>query len=264
MTKLHFSMIVSTKRDFNSLKPLFETTDKNTELIITDANYNEETKSFLKKQKGFEKIVYLPIKTSPFKFQRNFAQGLNTALSFCEHGWIIRMDDNLELKSDFFEISRANVDSFKDNIGSEKFAIIGQKLWETQKHQKWNDYYIPNEPSRYIPIDNPQFTFSFGLYPIDLIYTLNGYDERYDIGHGYEDIQFLHRIIRSGYSVFYDRYLMGYSHTHETQKYSMPITKMLYELEMIEIECGKIHAFNSFNFYQSQVHNLAHREDFVI
>ena len=258
-------MIVTTNRNYESLKPLFEIADSDTELIITDSKYNENTKKWLGKQVGkYEKIIYAPIKQSSFNYLRNFSQGLNTALLLSENGWIVRADDNLEFKPDFFKTIRDDINSLTDVVGGEKFAIIGQKLWNSLGHKKWNDYYNVNVPSRIIPVDNPSFTFSFGAYPIDLIYALNAYDERYDIGFGYDDIQFLHRTLASGYKVFYDRSLMAFSHKKKVQSHAILPTKTLYEYELPELNAGKTHAYNPFNFMQMQNSLLVKREDYFI
>lgn len=262
---IYLSIILTTNRNKETLEPLFVNADKNSELVISDNHYNSDTKEYLKKQsEKYEKIFYVPIKQSQFSYERDFAQGLNTSLLYAENGWIVRVDDNLEFKSDFFETIREDIKSFKDVVGNERFAIVGQKLWNALEHKKWNDYYDVSNPSRFIPVDNPAFTFSFGVYPIDLIYTLNGYDERYDLGWGFEDTQFLHRSLVAGYKVFYDRQMMGFSYKKKTQSHSILPTKMLYEFEMPEINAGKTHAFNPFNFVQSQRSFLANRENYLI
>ena len=264
-TPIYLSIILTTNRNKEALEPLFVNSDKNAELIISDNNYNGGTKKYLKTQIGkYEKIVYAPIKESRYSYQRNFAQGLNTSLLLSENGWIVRVDDSLEFKSDFFQIIRDDIKSFIDVVGNERFALIGQKLWNSLGHQKWNDYYSVSNPSRFIPVDNPSFTFSFGVYPVDLIYNLNGYDERYDIGFGFEDTQFLHRSIVAGYKIFYDRQMMGFSHKTQPQSHGILPTKMMYEFEVPELNSGKIQAFNPFNFVQLQRGLLAKREDYVV
>lgn len=264
MEKIHFSIILTTKRKIQNLKSLFVNTDLQTEIVIADSEYNKETLEWLKKQNGYERIVYIPIKKSSFQYYRDFSQGLNTALSFSENGWIIRADDNLEFKEDFFDKCRDNIESFKDSLGHEHFAIIGQKLWGELNHIKWNDYFDSKMPSRYISIRNPLFTFSFGLYPIDLIHKLNGYDERYDEGFGYDDINFLHRTLLLGYQVFFDRHLMAYSLPHKPNKKNIEITKMLYSMEQSELQCGKMRAFNQFDFVQLQNMNLNAKKQYIV
>lgn len=264
MSKIYLSLLLTTKRGIEELKPLFEITDENTELIVSDSNYNEKTKEWLSKQTGYEKIIYIPLINSPYTYQRDFVRGLNTAILNAENGWLIRADDNLEFKEDFFKTAREDIESFKDVSYNEKFAIVGQKLWGVLNHVKWNDYYSPSEPSRYINVTNPAFTFSFGLYPIDLIYNLNGYDERYDLGWGVEDSQFLHRSLVAGYKVFYDRYLMAYSHAHKPKQDSISTTQMMYHFEIPEINSGKIRAYNPYNFVQLHQNTLASRDKYII
>lgn len=264
MTKIKLSLILTTKGNINSLKPLFRTTDVDTELIIVDSEYNQETRMWLNTQLGFEKIIYSPVKPSPHTYYRDFSQGLNSALLLTENKWIIRVDDKLELKPDFFDVVRDDIDSFKDATGDENFAVIGQKLWGELNHQKWNDYFNPQEPSRYIKVEDPQFTFSFGIYPINLVYNLNGYDERYDIGWGYDDINFLHRILKAGYNVFFDRYMMAYSLPHKPKQASIPITRMMYEFEKPELDTGKIIAFNPLNFKETHPYRLHNKFEVTI
>lgn len=264
MSKIYFSLIIATNRNKEALKYLFKVSDSDTELIIIDSNYNNKTKDWLKKQEGYGSIIYAPVKQSPYEYNRDFSQALNTALLFSENGWIIRGDDNLEFKPDFFEVCRNDINSFTDVMDDTRFGIIGQKLWGQLKQEKWNDYFYLQEPSRFVEIKNPQFTYSFGIYPIDLVYGLNGYDERYDIGWGMEDQQFLHRALVAGYKIFFDREMMAYSLPHEPKRGSISITEMMYRYETPELNSGKIHAFNSFDMRQYQSKYLAEKDKFTI
>lgn len=263
MNDEHFSIIVTTRRGIESLKPLFVTTDEKSELIIIDDDYNETTKKWLESQSGYEKIVYAPIKQSSQKHQRTFSQGLNTALMYAENRWLIRADDNLEFREDFFQCIRETLEDFKETLGTDKFIVIGQKLWGSLNHQKWQDY-SGHRRSRYSQVKSPSFTFSFGIFPITCCYALNGYDERYDCGWGKEDTQFLHRALVFGYQVFFDKEMMAYSLAHEPKRFSIPITEILYMLDFEEINNGKIRAFNPFNLQESQREFLARKKDFVI
>ena len=263
MTKEKMSMILTTKRGIDSLKPLFVATDKNTELIIVDDDYNDETKIWLAKQKGYERIVYVPIKESSQTHQRTFSQGLNTALLYAENKWIIRADDNLEFKSDFFDVVREDIQTFIENLGNENFVIIGQKVWEELHHQKWEDY-SGFSGGRHIQIRNPRFTFSFGIFPINLVYALNGYDERYDCGWGREDVQFLHRLMISGYQAFFDREMFGFSRQHTPKRDTLPITEILYQMDSLEITNGKTRAFNPFDLKELQKQYLVNKDTFII
>jgi len=180
---VHYSMIVATKRDANALKPLFINANPNTEIIIVDSEYNNETKKYLKSQVGkYEKIIYAPVKKKVLNLKRDFSQSLNTALLYAEGKWIIRADDSLELHPDFFRRVEEDINYFGRIIPNNKFAVIGRKLWETLGEQKWEDN--PNFPSRYTMITNPKFTFSFGIFPREVMNYLNGYSELFDVGWG--------------------------------------------------------------------------------
>lgn len=182
MSKEKFSIIVTTNRDIEALKPLFVVTDEDSELIIIDKSYNKKTKDWLEAQSGYKKIIYAPVKESPVHHSRNFSQGLNTALMFSEHKWIVKADDNLEFRDNFFTNARENIENFSEMLPT-SFAVIGRKLWASAGHKRWTDP-SPGPTTRHTEITNPNFTFSFGLYPITAAYTLNGYDERYDVSWG--------------------------------------------------------------------------------
>lgn len=242
-----YSMIVVTKRDTKALKPLFVNTYSDTELIVIDSNYNNKTKKYLKSQVGkYEKIVYAPVKKKVLNFKRDFSQALNTALLYAEGEWIIRADDNLELHPDFFSRIEEDINYFGREISNNRFAIIGRKLWETLGEQKWHDN--PRFPNRYSKVTNPNFTFSFGIYPREVLNTLNGYDELYDLGWQKEDEDFLLRLMVLGFQVFFDKELLGFSSTHSQGRYDLDFTDKLYEIQSIGIKCGKLRAYNPFNY----------------
>lgn len=262
MSKEKFSIILTTNRGIESLKPLFVVTDENSELIIIDRNYNKKTKDWLNSQSGYEKIIYAPVKESPIYYTRNFSQGLNTALMLSEHKWIVKVDDNIEFKDDFFVKARENIENFTDMLPT-PFALIGQKLWASMNHQRWVDN-SSGVTSRHTEVNNPSFTLSFGIYPITAAYILNGYDERYDISWGLDDQNFLHRLLVSQHKVFFDRELMAYSENHPHGHEPILATRVLYDMEVVEINLGKTHAFNPFNLKEMQQEYLAKKENFVI
>lgn len=257
-----FSIIVTTNRDIEALKPLFVITDDKSELIIVDKSYNKKTKEWLGTQSGYEKIVYSPVKESPVYHTRNFSQGLNTALMFSENKWIVKADDSLEFRDNFFVNARENIENFTEMLPG-PFALIGRKLWASAGHKRWVDP-SPGPTARHTEIVNPGFTFSFGLYPITAIYALNGYDERYDVSWGYDDHNFLYRLLVANHKVFYDKELMAFSENHKPQYDSIMATKLLYEMEIQEINFGKVHAFNPFSLKEMQQEFLAKKDTFVI
>lgn len=253
MKEKHLSIIVTTENGAEGLEPLFIQGDSDSELIIIDSHYSDKTKKYLESKLGiYERIVYAPVKISPFQYQRNLVQSLNTGFLYSENEWIVRADNNLEFKPDFFRIVRENIKSFNDTVGTNRFTIIGQKLWKGLGQKKWNDCYVTDNPARFVSVDNPSFPSSFSIYPISLIHILNGYDERYDRGFEFEDIQFLHRSLIAGYKIFYDKQMMAFSHQPNYQFHNIHSTRTLYEYDIPEINCGKIHAYNYFNLKEAQ------------
>jgi len=242
-----FSIIVSTKGDEEILKNLFISSDKNSELIISDSNFNEETRAWLIRQRGkYAKIIYSPVKESSLHWNYEYLQSLNTAILLAENEWVIRTDENVEFKDDFFEMARMDIEKFYDE---KKFVILGQKAEESNNEEKFVDYLTKKGIAnnfRYGKITDLTFDFSFGIMPLELLLSINGYDERYDSGHGYADMDMLHRTLINDYVVVLDKQLMGYSHKHESETNNIPTNQMIYSITNPEIKAGKVRAYNPF------------------
>ena len=263
MTRHKFSIIVTTNRNIKSLEPLFRNADENSELIISDSEYNEKTKHFLEKKIGiYEQIVYVPVKKFAFGYTKDCILGMNTAFMYAENYWLFRADDNLEFKEDCFEKAREDIDYFKSSFGNEKFSIIGQKLWGSMKEERWND--CSKTKIRYSEVNNPDTTFSFGVLPIELVYDLNGYDEIYDYGWSCEENDFILRGFVAGYKFYYDREIMGYSEEHQSHTQSQHLNRFIYELLLPHIVHGKIRAYNAYDIRNLQNKYLVNKDKFII
>lgn len=262
---MKFSIIVATKRDPKTLESLFITTHEESELIIIDGNYNEKTKQWLSEQDGYKQIIYAPCKESPQKWMRNFSQSLNTAICYVENDWIVRADDYIEFKSDFFEEAENNIKKFKDD----KFIIIGQKAQAFNNEEPFIDYMDERDKIapgfRYVKVQNPAFTFSFGICPLKLMLEINGYLEAYDVGYGSEDRDFLHRLLVYGYTAMLDKQLMGYGHFHKPQgKQPIDMPFIIYQIMSPMINNGLIWAYNNFNLKNLREINLKQKKQWII
>ena len=267
MEKPIFSVIISTARGISALEPLFISGDKDSEIIIADHNYSKETKDWLANQTSYRQIVYIPIKQIPKHWKRDFSQGLNIALSYAEGEWIVRADDSLELKDDFFKVARQDIEGFKN---LKKFIIIGQKAREEAEEEKWKDYMSlrPLAPGiRHVRIDNPLFTFSFGLFPLKAALDINGFDIKYDVSWKYDDANWLYRLLRYGYTAMLDKYLYGYLHgRQEIVPKGEPFltSELFFKLDSMEIANGKIWAFNPYNLKELRTENLKDKNRWIV
>ena len=258
-----YSIIIATNRDKSYLKPIFVNPSTDAELIVIDSNYNEDTKSFLKeRRKEYYQVVYAPVKEKHIKTKRDFSQALNTALLYAEGPYILRCDDSLEFRPDFWDVVAEDIEYFSETY--EKWAVIGEKLWQSQNHEKWKSNF--SGTGRYFKIDNPMFTFSFGIYPLEVMSILNGYSEIYDaLGWGYEDIQFLHRLLMLGYKVRFDRELMAYSYNHPANRSPFDFTDVYYmKIDRFEIANGKFYAYNNFNWNVDKKKFLEKKADYIL
>lgn len=259
---MKFSIVLTTNRNTDSLKPLFTNTDSESELIITDSNYSSDTKNWLSHQEGYSKIVYAPVEKFRFRYTKDCILGMNTAFMYAENYWVIRADDNLEFKNDFFNICREDIGYFSNLLDNTNFSVIGNKAWESINQPKWMQ--TAGLTSRYVEVRNPEFTFSFGVLPIDLVYNLNGYDEVYDLGWGGEEEDFMARAIGIGHKFYFDNEMMGYSHRHESTIMGIHVGKFIYNIMLPHILNGKIRAFNAYDIRAMQSLYLAKKEEFTI
>lgn len=265
MDKISFSVIVSTNRGPIELEPLFRNADKESELIIADSNYNDDTKEFLSNHKdAYKQIIYVPLFDSRFIYSRDYNLGLNTALMYAEEKWVIRADDNLEFKPDFFGKCCEDISRFEKRLGHSKFSIMGQKLWGKIEQEKWNGYSEFERNDRYIEIRSPRSIFSFEVLPLEMAYNLNGYTEMYDKGWGWSGVDFFYRGQRAKYKFYYDRELMAYSEPHEPRIEEFNFNEIIWQLQRLEILCGKTRAFNSYDIRQEQNKLLVVKEDFLV
>jgi len=228
--------------------------ENNIELIIIDSAYSEKIKNKLNKIKKFETLIYAPpfrepfVKAPRFSFRRDFNRALNSALILAEGKYIIRTDDYIILKNDFFQIAQEDIDQFKNKL------IIGQKAHENENEERWVDYFsqrgfFPGQ--RFVEIDNPAITWSFGIAPLDNLIAINGWDERYDIGYGGEDADIFARyIIFAREPAILDKQLMGYGLRHARQIEDILPSKWIFEITILEIKCGKYWAYNPINLLE--------------
>lgn len=265
MSKKYFSLILHTNGDRTKLESIFKTSDPQTELIIIDSLYNEQTQTWIGEQETeFYNIVYAPVIEASHKYAHDYNQALNTAILFSENGWIIKVDELLEFKEDAFDIIRADLDSFNEVLSSDRFVIIGQELKADSGHQRWQDTFSPTEPQRYLDLKNPNVGSDIIMMPIELIYALNGFDCRYDLGYGLSEVQLLHRALVLQYKLFLDRSLMGYRESEQKIVELDRMNQITYQLEMTEINAGKIRAFNSIDLLGHHPSFLAQKEKYLI
>ncbi len=251
---IKFSIILATKNLMSSpfLKAIADwPSDENSELIIVDSSWNQETAKLLRDIDKVEQIIYIPpirrpyVNAPRFNFRRDFNRALNSALIAAEHEYIIRIDDYILLKDDFFEIARKDVKKYKNRL------IIGQKAHENEDEKPWIDYFSKRgffPRKRYVEIDNPSFTWSFGIASLEILLKINGYDERYDIGYAGEDADILARyIIYTKKPAILDKKLMGYGLKHNRQSEDILPARWIFDATLPEIKQGKTWAYNPIN-----------------
>ncbi|MCK4258101.1 MAG: glycosyltransferase [Halanaerobiales bacterium] len=256
------SIIVATNRGPKVLENLFKNTHEESELIIIDSNYNEKTKQWLSEQEGYKQIVYSPCKPSTQEWNRDFSQSLNTAISFVENEWVVRADDYIFFKEDFFDVLQNDISHFDG-----KFLLIGQKSQAFNNEKPFVDYMSQRGiggNARFVNVENPAFTYSFGAAPLQLYLDINSYDERYDVGWGFEDKDFLHRALKAGYVAMLDKLLMGAGAIHSPAWPTIGCPNIVYQITAPEIENGKIYAYNSFDIKKLREVQLKEKVKWIV
>ena len=260
-----FSIVLTTRRDIEALKPLFKVSDKDAEIIIIDTNYNQKTLEELNKiEHDYVRVIYAPpIKitqqigeTTEIKYKRDLVRCHNTGFAYADEEWIMKVDDCTEFKPDFFDRLRENINTQWAKKDDVVFRPV--KLEEWTGHKKWEQYpiltrmNIPRE-QRYIRLGreglgNGMFiTLDQALFKHSAILKLNGNDERYDIGHGYEDIDLMQRFITLGYNIILDQELMTFQKKHMVKADPFDFSRLLYEFTKVEIINGRYRAYNPYD-----------------
>ena len=257
-----FSIIVPTRRDVEAIKPLFLVSDKDTEIIIIDTNYNPETKKELNNlEHDYCKVTYAPPMKiekklvghmTETKYKRDLVRCHNTGFAYAEHDWIIKVDDCTSFHPQFFDILRESIELIKKHLGN-KFIIRPVKLEEWAGHKQWQKPpYLERFQKRHLHLTRKGIggglciTLDQAVFLREGIDLLNGTDERYDIGHGYDDVDLMQRFITADYNVILDQELMTFQVGHWTKADPIDFSRLLYEFTKIEIVNGRYHAYNPY------------------
>ena len=99
----------------------------------------------------------------------NFSSEINSAIAKVSNGWIVLLLENQEFKPDFFDVLEHNIESFYEIGGNERFAFVGQTLYEDRDQKKWEDQVKSTNPTRYLDFSSNSFSHSFIALPLDLL-----------------------------------------------------------------------------------------------
>jgi hypothetical protein len=263
------SLVVPTNRDFEALKPLFMTSSPDAEIIIIDSSYNEETKKQLKQLKhDYSKVVYAPPKPQEPKKPYDMMNAINTGICYSENPWIMKIDDNWELKPDFFQKAKETIALFNDT----KIVIRPLELEPWNNDVKWNSY-IPLK-ERYIQLPHPPLgrpisiqTIGQAIYHINTMYHLNGLDERYDNGLAWNDNDMFYRLLIAGYPIYLDQELMMYRYKHISSGTQQPrdtAMNIFNEIFEKELKTGVYHTKNSYSLEELHKKQLEDKPAYTI
>ena len=279
---MRFSVVLTTRRKIESLAPLFITSIPDAEIIIIDTNYNEETKKQLKKlEHNYYKVTYAPPMESKFEkfsmgsmsypaWKRDLVRCHNTGFLYAENDWIVKVDDCTEFKPDFFVKLTEAINGLTKYYKNTKFVVRPVKLEEWSKHKKWEYPLAKYLKERFTNIgraglgNNFFTTLDQVAFPTESIDSLNGNDERYDLGHGYEDSDLMQRYITLGYKIIIDKELMSYQTGHWTKTDPIDFSRVLFEMTRLEIICGRYWAYNPYNLKKLRPDMLKKKEEYVI
>jgi len=272
-----FSVVVSTRRDIEALEPLFITSTPDAEMIIIDTNYNDKTKEDLKNMNhNYYKVTYAPprelekymLKSKCYvRYKRDLVVCNNTAFAYSEQPWIVLVGgDCQEFKPDFFDLLKKDIESFTKNPNIDKFIFRGVKLEEWSQHKKWEGLPHLKDVKRYQFLDGspPFVTLDISAFPLKAMIELNGEDERYDIGHGYEDNDAFYRFLSLGYTIILDKELMTFQTEHWVQADPLNFSKLLFEFTMLEIANGRYKAYNHFDFKDMHEKMLSEKDKYEV
>jgi len=253
---MKYSLMLTTVRSIEYIKPMFKESSPDAEIIIIDPKYNEKTKQELEKlEHNYCQIIYAPKFESEekkddfsiFKYKNDKMRCQNTGLAFCEGDWIYKLDDSTEFCPNFFDILDENIKLHSSAIGNNNFVVRPVKLESWMGHKKWQGLpSLETQKGRFFEITRNSYfeTLDQFIATRESFYKINGMDERYDCGHGHDDLDILQRYLTLGNKIILDRELKTYQIGHKRTIDPIPVPKWLFEMEIIEIMYGRYFAYN--------------------
>ena len=269
---MKFSIVVVTNRGVDTLRALFLVSHPDAEVIIIDSHYSEERKQELKLiPHGFKQVVYAPPKKADPVRRFDMMSALNTGYAYAEGEWTMRMDDNAEFKPDFFERLEEDIVFFSKEHGN-RFIVRQLELEGGCGDVKWTSF-IKDVPDRYYRVPPgvsrggvPVITAGIFFCHRDVMFDLNGFDERYDDGLGWNDNDMLFRAVAAGYKVFYDVQLMIYRAPHVSSGVDVrDVNKQLFiSIFKDKLMAGVYRSENPFTLQQLHEELLPQKKEYVI
>lgn len=278
---MKFSIVLSTRRDVSALKPLFLFSDADAEIIIVDTEYNEvKQREISDIEHEYSHVVYVPpmeIESNVVGhmtetvYKRDLVRCHNTGFAFAEGEWIIKVDDCTNFHPNFFNVLREDIKNFGRQFPDNNFVIRPVKLEEWSGHKEWSKPpYLENVEPRFIRLGRDGIggglcvTLDQAVFPRSGIDFLNGNDERYDIGHGFEDVDLLQRFITAGYNVILDQELMSFQTGHLTRADPFNFSKLLYDFTLVEIVNGRYRAYNQYDISKIRSSMLEEKDKYIL
>lgn len=281
---MKYSLVLPTARSFENIEPLFIVSSPDAEIIIIDSQYDKTKKEKISKLKhNYNQVIYAQRfdleqqgdKFSIYRYRNDKNRSRNTGFMYCEGEWVYKLDDSTELCPDFFKILDEDIDFLTKELGNTNFVIRPVKLEEWNNHKKWDDHPllkrlgVSNE-ARFIQLDrnglgNGMFiTLDQCIATRNSFDIINGMDERYDIGHGDDDVDLFQRYISLGYTIILDRNLKTYQKGHKREIDPIPFTKWLFNVEQLEIENGRYRAYNPYDIKEMRPKSLENKKQYEI
>jgi hypothetical protein len=93
---------------------------------------------------------------------------------------------------------------------------------------------------------------------------INGYDDRYDVGHGYDDNDIFQRFLSAGYPIIMDQQLMTFQFDHTVKRDTIDYLRILYQFNLIELINGRYWAFNPYAIADLHAELLEKKSEYVI
>lgn len=272
---MKYSMMLTTVRNFDKIKPLLQSGRPDIELIIIDPRYNQETKKQLEQADyNFSQIIYAPKfkdenkldELSVYKYKNDKLRCHNTGFAYCEGEWIFKLDDDTELCPDFFKLLDEDL-KIGINQYNKDFVIRPVKLEGWMGHKKWDDLPIlEHKQGNFFELRRHGYfeTLDQFIASYESITMLNGVDERYDIGHGHDDLDILNRYITLGYKIILDKRLKTYQQGHKRKIDPIPFCRWLFDMEEIEIKNGRYKVYNPYTIEQLRQELLPNKNKYKI
>lgn len=244
------------------------------ECIFVDELYDERkevVEDYLKQYDVWNKVIHIPPKERKEKRRIGMQNGRNTALLLAEGDYAVQLDDYTMLQPDalsrFDQLHTQHPNDVLLGIrrtysppkitNEEGLISTYEEPLRSLDGLQYDSYPVVAESQGIVEIDRMVWVLNLGCIPLDPLVEFGGYDERYDDGHGHDDVDMMYRMFFIGKDAWMDTNNINAHIRHPNQ--STPGTGNNIKHLDNRFENERVEAVNNYDFQELRSKFLQHK-----